>query len=156
MKRMIFAGPVLAAGLLAAQPCIAASDFVERRPAAFAGLNFKAPIGDAKASRPTARLQLTTSYDFRDSRNGAVETVKSPGLEFGMGKKGKPTLFLNGQDSAQIRERMNAGGSTTTWVIVGGVAVLALVVLAAYASASSDLLGDCPTVGGLRDHCIDP
>jgi hypothetical protein len=156
MQRVKFAVPILAAGILAAQPCIAASDSIEQRPAAFAGLNFKAPIGNAKAFRPTARLQFTTSYDFRDSRTGAVQAVRAPGLEFGIGKRGRPALFLNGQNSAQVRQRMNAGGSTTTWVIIGGVAVLALVVAAAAAASTGDLLGDCPTVGGLRDHCIDP
>ena len=156
MKRAMFAVSILATGILAAQPCIAASDSIEQRPAAFAGLNFKAPMGNAKATRPTARLQFTTSRDFRDSRTGAAESVRAPGLEFGTGKRGKPALFLNGQDSAQVRQKMNAGGSTTTWVIVGGVAVLALVVLAAAAASTGDLLGDCPTVGGSRDHCIDP
>lgn len=150
-----FALPLVAAGMLAAQPCAASLAQGQQNGSAFAGLNLRMPLGTAKAAKPSARLQFTTAYSFQDGRTGATETFKAPGLEFGTGKSGKPVLFLNGQDTAEMRERMQANGSTgSTLLIVGGVLlVLAVVAVAAGGAGMGDT---CPEIDGSRDHCINP
>lgn len=128
-----------AATLLCAQPCLAADDVldrpvVERRTAAFAGLNLRLPIGPSAGQRPSARLQLT-SYDRATSAVGATaRRDRGPGLELGFDRLGRASAFVGGQPVRQSRERLNAGGSTTTWLIVGGVIVAVVLVAAVVAS----------------------
>jgi hypothetical protein len=132
-----------AAGLLAAQPCAAAPDpagWSERRTSAFAGLTVRMSLGEAGPARPTARLQLTTSYDMRDARTGSVETLKAKGLEIGAAANGTPAFYLNGQNSADVQKKLGLSGSTgETVLIIFGVTLLAVGVLVL--SSSSELPG---------------
>jgi hypothetical protein len=124
---------VAAIGLLAAQPCAAATGsaaWSDGRMSAFAGANVRLPLGGAKVARPSARLQLTTSYNVRDARTGSVQSYKSQGLEFGATRHGAPTFFMNGQSTAQIQKKFGMSGSTmnTVWIVLG-VALVAVSVL---------------------------
>ncbi len=146
---------MLAAGMLMAQPC-AASDVrdaqaTQRQSSAFAGLNVRLPLGQAQKAKPTARLQLTTSYRFRDERTGVTQTFRAQGLEIGGAKGGKPTLYLNGQSTADMQKKLGIGGTGTTLLIVGGI-VLVLVIVAA---SSASVFPDCEPYEGNDDHCLD-
>jgi hypothetical protein len=122
-----------AAGVLAAQPCAAAAGpghFGEGRIASFAGVNVRMPLGQAGRNRPSARLQLTSSHHMRDARTGSVRTFKAKGLELGADRNGAPALYLNGQTTAEIKERAGLASSTpdTVWMVFG-VALVAVGVL---------------------------
>lgn len=120
------------AGVLAAQPCAAAADTAawdEPRLPAFAGLSIRMPLGNTKAALPSARLQLTTSYHLRDDRTGSVQTLKANGLEIGASARGTPSLYLNGQSTAEIKEKVRLSGSSDTATIVLGVALVVVGVL---------------------------
>lgn len=137
---MKYAAGIAAAAMIAAQPCAAADDFrdtrpAERRPGAFAGLSVNVPLDRATRRRPTARLQLTTTSTVRRA-DGTTVTYRAPGVELGADRRGRPTYSIAGQNPAEIRERLGVGGSTgTTLLIVGGV-VLVVLVLATVASAT--------------------
>ncbi|MBA3678275.1 MAG: hypothetical protein H0W74_12880 [Sphingosinicella sp.] len=113
------------------------------------------PLSGATKVKPSARLQFTTGYDVLDTRTGSVQSFKARGLEIGTARNGKPTFFLNGQDSAGMQEKLQLNGSTgSTLLIVGGVLLVLAVVAVAAGGAG---LGDtCPEFGGSRDHCINP
>lgn len=137
---------LLAAGMLVAQPC-AASDFLDaqamqRQSSTFAGLNVRLPLGHAQRSKPTARLQFTASHSYRDQRTGTTQTVRAPGLEIGGSKGGKPALYLNGQNTAEMQEKLRLSGSTPNevWIVLG-VGLVAVVVLLA---ASGPILPRSP------------
>ena len=133
------AAAAIAALFLCVQPGAAAdlgSNFGprEQRTAAFAGVHVGMLLGGRRRAKPTARLQLSSAYYAREQSGGFVQTGRSPGLEFGAGKAGKATLFVAGQDTAEMRTKLGVGGTTTTLLIVGGL-VLAVVILASLASA---------------------
>lgn len=147
MQKAARIGTILAAGMLVAQPC-AASGFQEaqetsRQSSAFVGLNLRLPLGQVRTAKPTLRLQFTTSQTVRDQRTGATETFKADGLEIGGMKGGKLTFYLNGESATEMQNRLNVGGANGTLIIVGGVVLVAVLVLAASASARSDLLNPC-------------
>lgn len=130
-----------AAILLCAQPCLAADDFrslgaTERRSGAFAGMTVRMPL-DRQRAKPTARLQLTTVHQSYDRSSGlSGRTIMPAGLELGLGRSAKPTLFVGGRSTADIEEKLHVKGSSgTTILIVGGVLLLAVVVLASVADA---------------------
>ena len=132
-----------AAALLVAQPCLAAEDLgdagpMQRKSAAFGGFTIRVPIGKAGAARPSARLQLTTSHSVWDGRYGSpVRTVRPPGLELGIGEAGRPSLHIGGRSAAEVERKLQLGASTgTTLLIVGGVAVAAIVLIAVASSPS--------------------
>ncbi len=130
---------MIAAGLLALQPCAAASDAAgpnEQRTSAFAGLNLRMSLGGGKPARPSARLQLTTSHSIRDARTGSVETFKLQGLEIGAARNGAPTFYMNGRDTAEMRNKLRLSGSTSdaVWIIFG-VTLVAVGVLVLSSSA---------------------
>lgn len=133
------AGAATAALFLIVQPCLAAgpaSNFgaSETRAAAFGGLQVRLPLGQKERAKPTARLQLSSAYYERERSGALVQTQRTSGLELGAGKAGKPALYLGGQDTAEMQNKLNIGGTTTTLLIVGGV-VLVVVLLASVASA---------------------
>lgn len=130
-----YVGALLAVTMLAAQPCAAAEDMrhfsnSERRSAAFGGVNIRLPLGQGVRSKPTARLQLTSTHTYRDNGSGAVRVFSPSGLELGASEKGKPTLYVGGQHPAEIKKKLGIGGTTTTLLVIGGV-ILILAVVAA-------------------------
>lgn len=136
MKVTKLAGALAALSLAAAQPVAAAGYAPERGPtemraSAFAGFNVRVPMGRT-AAKPSARLQLTTAYTFRDARTGATRTLKPHGLELGAGKSGA-AFFAGGQElSRKNVETLKLGdGGTTVLYVVGGILVLGVVLLLA-------------------------
>jgi hypothetical protein len=130
------AAAIAAIAMLAAQPCGAAEDLRdtgvrERHASAFGGLNLRVPFGGREAGKPQARLQLAAASTVRDTRSGSTLTKRAQGLELGIAEKGKPALFMGGQNTAEMKTKLGVGGSTTTYIVVGGALVLLLVVLAA-------------------------
>jgi hypothetical protein len=157
MVRVASAAAAMAAAALAAQACRAAplqAGPFDRGPSAFAGIHLRVPLG-VDEGRPQVRLQLASGFSMRDARTGATETFRSDGLEVGLGRSGKPALYLNGQSSRDLPVKLGVKGSTgTTLLIVGGVLVVLVLVAAAAGGAG---FGDtCPTVGGSRAHCTNP
>ena len=137
--RLVKACAATAAISLIAQPCLAAepmhySTGSGARPAAFAGVQVRVPLRYKSTTKASARLQLGSAYYTRAQSGALVQTGRSVGLELGAGKTGKPALYIGGQDSAEMKEKLNLDGTTTTLLIVGGV-VLVVVALAAVASA---------------------
>ena len=127
-----------AAAMLLAQPCLAASAFDrggagERRSGAFVGLSARLPLGTARPARPSLRLRLAGADAPRSAIGADAPGRGAPGLEIGLGRSGSPVYFIGGQELRQAESARQAK-SSTTWLIVGGVAVLVLV-LAAVASA---------------------
>jgi hypothetical protein len=154
MIRISSVGAMIAAAALVAQPC-GAAPLTEGGVSAFAGVRLRLPLGGAPA-RPQMRLQLAPAYAVRDARTGAVETVRPDGLEIGLGRGGRPGLYLNGQRGGDLKAKLAVKGSTgTTLLIVAGVLVV-LVVVAAAAGGAAGFGDTCPTVGGSRDHCTNP
>lgn len=148
---------VLCAGLLIAEPCAAQglqSAPGQLRPSAFAGVNINLPIGGTRRAEPSVRLQITTDYGSQYRRD-ASRNSRPSGVEIGLIRAGKPALFLNGRQASVADSKLGLGGSGgQTALIVGGV-LLAVVVVAVAAGGAGQ--GDtCPTVGGSRDHCINP
>lgn len=136
MKRMNYAAALVAAGVIALQPCAAAEDFrdfnpTHRRTSAFAGVNVRLPLDARTQAKPPARLQLTAAYSAMDARTGAIQTLKGQGLEIGAGAKGKPALYLNGQSTAEMKQKLELGSTGTTLLVVGGLLLVLLVVAAA-------------------------
>jgi hypothetical protein len=130
----------IAALLLMAQPCLAADPAPnygaqETRPAAFAGLHVRLPLGQKQRAKPTARLQLSSAHYARDQAGAAFTIKHGSGLELGAGKAGKAALFIGGRDTAEMKEELNIGGGTTTTVLLVGAAVLSVLLLLSLASA---------------------
>jgi hypothetical protein len=129
-----------AAGFLAFQPCLAAEQFRadgagQRQSSAFAGIAIRVPLGRAAGARKaTARLQLTTFHERRDSRGGAMVSQRHAGVELGFNARGRAAYFVGGQELRKMDERLHAKGSTK-WIIIGGVLVLVVLVAASFAAA---------------------
>ncbi len=113
---------------LSAQPCAAAYYGpavigAEARIATFAGLNLRMPLGATARPKPTAGLQLTSAFNVRDANKGTMLTLKGHGLEAGVAKGGKPSLYLNGRNATDIEEKLRMSGATKTILVAGGVLV---------------------------------
>lgn len=152
------AGAVVAAGLLMAQPAAAHTAYApqfERNASAYAGLSFRLPLGAEAQRKPLVRLQVRLDAPQRRTALEELPELRPRGLELGLLETGKPALFVNGRSTSGAQRQLGLGGSGgQTALIVGGV-LLAVVVIAVAAGGGG--MGDtCPTVGGSRDHCIDP
>lgn len=139
MRVMKNAAGMSAAAMLIAQPSLAAQDYrdtgaSERRSGVFVGLNATIPMGTGNPERPSARMQLTTTHEYRNGAGAVVRGYRPAGLELGLTRAGGTSLHIAGQDLSRTRERLALNGSTTTYLIIGGV-VLAVLVLASVASA---------------------
>jgi hypothetical protein len=135
------AAAAAAAAMLIGQPCLAADDMRnmgggERRSGAFAGLNLRVPVGKGNPEKPSARMQLTTTHEYRNASGEVLRAYRADGLELGLRRTGAASLRIAGQDLRATKERLAMNGSTKTYLIVGGV-VLVVVVLAAVVAAHS-------------------
>lgn len=131
-----YVGAFIALTAVATQPCAAADDFrdiggTERRSAVYGGATVRIPLGGAGRTKPSARLQLTSIHTSRNESSGAVRTFRPAGIELGAAGKGAPTLFINGQSSAEVEKKLGIGGSTVTTVLIVGGILLVLAVVAA-------------------------
>jgi hypothetical protein len=100
-------------------------------------MNVRLPLDSSTRAKPSARLQLTAAYSAIDARTGAIQTLKGQGLELGAGAKGKPAFYLNGRNTAEMKQKLELGGSTGTILLVAGAALVVLVVVA-FASTPPD------------------
>ncbi|HEX8668272.1 MAG TPA: hypothetical protein VF727_07870 [Allosphingosinicella sp.] len=128
-----------AASMLALQPALAADAFgelggVERRTGAFVGANVRLPLGAATRAKPTARLQLTTSYDLRSARE--LRSIRPPGLEIGASGLGKPELFVGGARLSDHEGRLGLTGDS--WVVPLLIVVAVTASVVALTAATSD------------------
>lgn len=109
---------------------------VEVRSESFAGLNVTLPLGGAR-QKAAARLQVTRMARTWDPHFGApLRTYHPKGLEIGLNKKGTPALYLEGRSASEIQQKLGVRGDTgTVLLIVGGVALLVILVVAAKETA---------------------
>ena len=138
MKRAAVSASLTAMLIMMTQPCFAAEDIrlshnSERRSAVFAGANVIIPLGRpaSKAPRaPRASLQLTTIHTYRDTGTASPQgSYRNPGLEMALSRTSAPGFLVGGQNAEEIERRLELNGDTTTWVIVGGIAVILIVVV---------------------------
>ena len=150
-----------AALCMIASPCVAAEfpDFQEagaRRSGVAGGVYVRLPLGRSAAasSAPQVGLRVSGIQDYRDARSGTAMVREVDAVDFRLAGSARPTLLIAGQPVERLaRERLNL--STGATIAVAGGGLLLLVVIAAAAGGGG--FGDtCPTVGGNRDHCIDP
>jgi hypothetical protein len=133
MPKPSHAAASLAALFLAAQPCAAADDFAPasarpQRTSAFLGAAVSLPLGPVAKARASARLQFNP---LRAAGDPLAQGRRSPGLELGLGKSGKPALHIAGQPAPELGRRMNLGGTKgTVLIVVGGVVLLVLLAAA--------------------------
>ena len=120
--------------MLVAQPCLAAEPAGERQTSAFGGVTVRVPFGGGPEHKASARLRVTSFHDYRDVRGATLQSHRPAGLELGLTSLGKPAVYVGGQRLAQPDPRLNGKGKTT-WLIVGGVVVLAVVLLSAFVNA---------------------
>ena len=118
-----------AAASMLSQPVLAAEAFrdtgaLETRKGAFAGLNLKVPLGTREAAKPSARLQLTTSYNQRSA--AGMRSYRPAGLELGLTGKGQPEMFVGGVRLAETERRLGLTGSND-WILP--VALLGAVIV---------------------------
>ncbi|HZF96388.1 MAG TPA: hypothetical protein VEZ20_16115 [Allosphingosinicella sp.] len=133
MRRSKYAAAAAAAAMLVAQPCFAAGAFQgdgasERRSGAFAGVRLRLPLGEGNPERPSARLQLTTSHEYRNAAGATVRTIRPDGVELGLRERGAVSWRIGGQDIGRRDERLGINGSTKTLLTIG-VIIVAVVVL---------------------------
>lgn len=99
--------------------------------AASAGLNLRLELGQRGRPKPVARLGIGRmqhsggSGELPEWRRSAT-----PGLELGLSSGGRAELYVGGQSSARVTERLGVDGSgmSPVW-IVGGVVLLVVGVL---------------------------
>lgn len=122
--------------MTAEQAALAAQDIrpthqMERHSAVLAGGTLTLPFGEARASRPRARLQLSTIHTSRETQSASPQrTYVTPGLELGLLRSGRVDFSIGGRSSVELERRLGAKGGTTTWIIVGGVAIAVIVLVA--------------------------
>ena len=140
MKSLATSAAAALAVMLAPVPCRAADDMrtiddKRRQPAAFAGASIRLPLGGKQRARPSARLQLGMVHGA-----GTARQIPAGGVELGLTGRGRPEMFVGGQSTRELRERMKLSGSTgdTVWVVFG----VALLVVGVYVITNLDDLGD--------------
>ena len=114
---------------LVSQPVLAAEAFRDggvrgQRTGAFAGVNFKVPLGTKQRVKPSARLQLTTSRD--SITDSGYRSVRPAGLELGLTDKGRADVYLGGNRLSDTEKKLGLTGFGD-WVLP--VALLAAVVV---------------------------
>ena len=124
---------VAAVAGLAASPAAAAEDLRsattgEQHRAAFAGATLRFDLGGPSAAAPQARLGVGLMRYRRDG-SGALANQGGPDLPIATGfVQGRPNLLVGGQPLSRIERRLNVTGSTTTLLLIGGIAAGAIAV----------------------------
>jgi hypothetical protein len=119
----------LLSGMLGAQSAVAAEDYRhagydESRRAGFAGAVFRLEMG-AAAKAPSTRLQIgVRSISSRRQFEGTTSDVHVPVFELGAAGKDRGKLFIAGQSTGELKQRL--GPSGTTVAVVFSVALLAV------------------------------
>jgi hypothetical protein len=133
MFRLKYAAAAASAAMLIAQPCFAAGELqsdgaTERRSGAFAGVRLRLPLGEGNPERASARLQLTTSHEYRNASGATVRSIRPDGIELGLRDRSRLSWRIAGQDMGRQDERLGVSGSTKTLLTIG-VIIVAVVVL---------------------------
>ena len=122
----------LLSGMLGAQPAVAAEDYrhlgyTESRRAGFAGAVFRLEMG-AAAKAPSTRLQIgVRSVSSRRQFEGTTSDVHLPVFELGAAGKDRGKLFIAGQSTGELKQRLGPSGTVgTTVAVVFSVALLAV------------------------------
>jgi len=133
VSKFIFAG--LAAGALAAQPCVAAGDPTfadapaEQRRGAFAGVNLRVGLGDGRQPKARAGLQLAATTSAWSAGTARLETRRLPLLELGVSKTGRAQIYAFRPSGGEIEESVTAERVLLTAVLVvvvlGGLLLVA-------------------------------
>lgn len=109
--------------------------------AASAGLNLRLELGQRGRPRPVARLGIGRIQHSRGSGE-LPEWSRSatPGLELGLSRRGRAELYVAGQTSARVTERLGLDGSgmSPVWIVGGAV----LLVVGVLVITNLDSLGD--------------
>lgn len=159
MRRSFIAA---AAGFMAAaSPCAAAdmSRFADMEPArvgASVSAYLRIPFvrSSSERSRPHWGMRMSVIHSQQDSLTRAGQRDRADVLDLRLTGMASPTLLVAGRPVTGRGRRLNALGTAETIVIgVGGAAVLLVVAVVAGGGGFPDT---CPTVGGQRDHCINP
>ena len=138
-----------AAAALAVQPAVAAdletAAAVGERRGSFAGATLRVPLdgGASRAARPRLAIGFSRVYERVDS-TGRIERSVTPGLELGL-DSGRPMLLVAGRNPATARQRLGIGGTTTTLLVVAGLAVAAFAIAELTDDEGED--GPCPIQG---------
>lgn len=104
--------------------------------------------------RPHLGMRMAVVHSARDSLVPARRADRADVLDLRLTGLTAPTLLVAGRPVTGRGTRLHALGTAETIAIgVGGVAVL---LVAALVAAGGGFPDTCPTVGGQRDHCINP
>ena len=113
-----------------------------QRTGAYAGVNLRLDLGQTPRPRPVARIAMGLTQETRGS-GGAQQGMRRnavPALELGLKKSGGPELFMAGQSTARLEQRLGARGLGLGTVET--VALVAAVAFGIYLVISLDDLGD--------------
>ena len=158
--RKRFIGAV-AGFVAAASPCAAADlsrlpDTESARMGASVSAYLAIPLtfGPHRRSQPHLGMRMSFVRMQGDQSLGLTRVEGSDVLDLQLTGRAPPTLFLAGRPVAGGDRRLHALGTAgTIGVVAGGAAALLLVGVLAWGGGFPDT---CPTVGGSRDHCINP
>lgn len=128
-------GAVLA---MAAAPCLAADlpnheDSGQRRSGATAAAYVKIPLSsERRGVSPQAGLRLGITHDYRSAQTPNARVVHANALDLRLAgaKAKKPTLYLAGKavtGPEAEKRKANIGTAGTIGLVIGGLAVAALV-----------------------------
>lgn len=135
-----------AAALVAAQPLAAAElvdgNRIEQRSGAFAGATFTLPLGGGSERSSRARLGFGVSrVQLRSASVARVDRIQTPGLELALAG-GKPRLMIGGGSARAAQTKLGMSGSTTTLLVVAGIAVAVFGIIQLTGDDDDD--GPCP------------
>lgn len=139
---------VAAAALVAPQP-VAAADLLdtsraEHRVGAFAGATLTLGLDGSRERPAPARLGLGISrIRLSSAWPGRVDRTQSPGLELALAGGG-PKLTIAGQEADAAQRRLGMNSTTTTLLILGGLAVAAFAIVELTGDDDGDDDGPCP------------
>lgn len=145
----------------AASPCAAAdlSRLPDTEPARIgasvsAYLTIPLTVSRNERSRPHLGMRMSFVRMQQDQSLGLTRVAGSDVLDLQLARRAPPTLLLAGRPVAGGDRRLHALGTAgTIGVVTGAAAAVLLVGVLAWGGGFPDT---CPTVGGQRDHCINP
>jgi hypothetical protein len=139
-----------------AEPIPQFQEIAAQRTGAAVGAYLRLPF-QRTAGRPArlqAGLRLSAIRHPSDSRGIPTEIRDTDVVDLRLAGLLQPTFLVAGRPLGDERNgRLNLGTGETIAIAGGGLLVLLVVAV----SAGGGGLGDtCPTIGGSRDHCINP
>ena len=138
-----------AAALIAAQPLAAADLFdgnrVQPRSGAFAGATLTIGLDGSRERPSPPRLRLGVSrVQLRGASPARVDRIQTPGVELTLAA-GEPRLLIGGEPPASAQKRLGMSRTTTTLLVLGGLALGAFAILELTGGGDNDENeGPCP------------